>query len=179
MVPFSLIQFPSFFSSRLYPGGLFYFLNVRINISFTVLILESVIWFCSVKPTYWIYIYVFLLVVSFLGQRHSDPFCSSMLMLVYFLVSQYWVSQGNKWCNFCKIFISNNPSSIRNHELGQRHKDNVSKRLNTMREQKVAKEKEQKEAARALEQIEAVSFYKCNDFSLERIVTHYYFISTE
>lgn len=102
-----------------------------------------------------------------------------MLMLVYFLVSQYWVSQGNKWCNFCKIFISNNPSSIRNHELGQRHKDNVSKRLNTMREQKVAKEKEQKEAARALEQIEAVSSYKCNDFSLERIVTHYYFISTE
>lgn len=48
-----------------------------------------------------------------------------------------------------------------------------------MREQKVAKEKEQKEAARALEQIEAVSSYKCNDFSLERIVTHYYFISTE
>lgn len=70
-------------------------------------------------------------------------------------MTEYWVSQGNKWCDFCKIFISNNPSSIRNHELGQRHKDNVAKRLNTMREQKVAKEKEQKEAARAFEQIEA------------------------
>ena len=32
---------------------------------------------------------------------------------------QYWVSQGNKWCDFYKIFISNNPSSIRNHELGK------------------------------------------------------------
>ncbi|KAL2254673.1 zinc finger protein ZOP1 isoform X2 [Sesamum indicum] len=68
---------------------------------------------------------------------------------------QYWVSQGNKWCDTCKIYISNNPASIRNHELGQRHKDNVAKRLNTMREEKAAKEKEQKQASRLLEQIEA------------------------
>jgi WW domain-binding protein 4 len=70
---------------------------------------------------------------------------------------QYWVSQGNKWCDFCKIFISNNPTSIRNHELGQRHKDNVAKKLDSMRKDNIAKEKQQKEAARALEQIEAVS----------------------
>ena len=70
-------------------------------------------------------------------------------------MTEYWVSQGNKWCDFCKIYISNNPSSIRNHELGQRHKDNVAKRLAVMRKENVAKEKEQKETARALEQIEA------------------------
>ncbi|CAK9150789.1 unnamed protein product [Ilex paraguariensis] len=70
-------------------------------------------------------------------------------------MTEYWVSQGNKWCDFCKIFISNNPLSIRNHELGQRHKDNVAKRLTNMRQEKAAKEKEEKEAARALEQIEA------------------------
>ncbi|XP_022763352.1 zinc finger protein ZOP1 [Durio zibethinus] len=69
-------------------------------------------------------------------------------------MTEYWVSQGNKWCDFCKIYISNNPSSIRNHELGQRHKENVAKRLTTMRKESAAKEKEQKEAARALEQIE-------------------------
>ncbi|KAG5063277.1 hypothetical protein JHK85_004460 [Glycine max] len=68
---------------------------------------------------------------------------------------RYWVSQGNKWCDFCKIYISNNPGSIRNHELGQRHKDNVSKRLAAMRKDNIAKEKEQKETARAIEQIEA------------------------
>ncbi|KAK4563040.1 hypothetical protein RGQ29_005508 [Quercus rubra] len=28
------------------------------------------------------------------------------------------MTEGNKWCDFYKIFISNNPSSIRNHELG-------------------------------------------------------------
>ncbi|GER56662.1 formin-binding protein-related-like [Striga asiatica] len=71
------------------------------------------------------------------------------------LLSQYWVSQGNKWCDTCKIFISNNLASIRNHEFGQRHKDNVSKRLNDMREEKAAKDKAEKQAARVLEQIEA------------------------
>ncbi|KAK8529899.1 hypothetical protein V6N13_102789 [Hibiscus sabdariffa] len=70
-------------------------------------------------------------------------------------MTEYWVSQGNKWCDFCKIFISSNPSSIRNHELGQRHKENVAKRLTTMRKESAAKEKEQKDAVRALEQIEA------------------------
>lgn len=70
-------------------------------------------------------------------------------------MTEYWVSQGNKWCDFCKIYISNNPSSIRNHELGQRHKENVQKKLADMRKENAAKEKEQKETARALEQIEA------------------------
>ncbi|RWR90006.1 zinc finger protein ZOP1 [Cinnamomum micranthum f. kanehirae] len=70
-------------------------------------------------------------------------------------MTEYWVSQGNKWCDFCKIYIANNPLSIRTHELGQRHKDSVAKRLDSMRKEGAAKEKEQKEAARALEQIEA------------------------
>lgn len=70
-------------------------------------------------------------------------------------MTEYWVSQGNKWCDSCKIFISNNPASIRNHELGQRHKESVAKRLASMRQDRAAKEKEEKEAARALEQIEA------------------------
>ncbi|KAJ4964896.1 hypothetical protein NE237_016745 [Protea cynaroides] len=70
-------------------------------------------------------------------------------------MTEYWVSQGNKWCDICKIYIANNPLSIRTHELGQRHKDNVTKRLASMRKENAAKEKEQKEAARALQQIEA------------------------
>lgn len=70
-------------------------------------------------------------------------------------MTEYWVSQGNKWCDFCKIFISSNPASIRNHDLGTRHKENVAKRLTTMRKESAAKEKEKKDATRALEQIEA------------------------
>ncbi|GAU30347.1 hypothetical protein TSUD_57580 [Trifolium subterraneum] len=74
-------------------------------------------------------------------------------------MTEYWVSQGNKWCDVCKIYISNNPSSIRNHELGTRHKDNVTKRLANMRKENAAKDKEHKETANALEQIEAVRFF--------------------
>lgn len=76
---------------------------------------------------------------------------------MFFFSFQYWVSQGKKWCDLCKIFISNNPSSIKNHDLGQRHKDAVTKRLANMREQKVAKDKETKETARVLTQIEEVN----------------------
>ncbi|XP_066376556.1 zinc finger protein ZOP1-like [Miscanthus floridulus] len=70
-------------------------------------------------------------------------------------MTEYWVSQGNKWCDFCKIYIANNSFSIRTHELGKRHKDNVTKRLSTMQKESEAKEKEQQQAARALQQIEA------------------------
>ena len=91
------------------------------------------------------------------GTNISKLFICVSISFCFIFYFQYWVSQGNKWCDFCKIFISNNPSSIRNHELGQRHKDNVSKRLDSMRKEGAAKEKEKKEAARALEQIEAVS----------------------
>ncbi|GAV61358.1 zf-U1 domain-containing protein [Cephalotus follicularis] len=69
-------------------------------------------------------------------------------------MTEYWVSQGNKWCDFCKIYISNNPSSIRNHELGTRHKENVANRITAMREANVKKAKEEKEAVRAIQQIE-------------------------
>ncbi|XP_039118590.1 zinc finger protein ZOP1-like [Dioscorea cayenensis subsp. rotundata] len=69
-------------------------------------------------------------------------------------MTEYWVSQGNKWCDFCKIYIANNSLSIRTHELGQRHKDNVNKRIATMRKESAAKEKQKKDAARALQQIE-------------------------
>jgi WW domain-binding protein 4 len=67
------------------------------------------------------------------------------------------VSQGNKWCDLCKIFISNNPFSIRTHETGKRHKDNVTQRLSMMQKDGAAKEKEQQQAAKALQLIEAVS----------------------
>lgn len=82
-----------------------------------------------------------------------------LIEIVCLILWQYWVSQGNKWCDFCKIFISNNPSSIRNHEMGTRHKEAVGKRLDDVRKKNVEKEKADKAALKALEQIEAVSIY--------------------
>ncbi|CAH2036251.1 unnamed protein product [Thlaspi arvense] len=67
----------------------------------------------------------------------------------------YWVSQGNKWCDFCKIWIQNNTTSIRNHELGKRHRECVDKKLTDMREKSAAKDKELKKNEKLLQQIEA------------------------
>ncbi|THU60047.1 hypothetical protein C4D60_Mb07t08500 [Musa balbisiana] len=54
-------------------------------------------------------------------------------------MTESWVSQGNKCCDFCKIYIANNPLSIRTHELGQRHKDNVAKRLATIKQKRATR----------------------------------------
>ncbi|KAB2634419.1 hypothetical protein D8674_038282 [Pyrus ussuriensis x Pyrus communis] len=64
-------------------------------------------------------------------------------------MTEYWVSWGNKWCDFGKIYISYNPSSIRNHELGQRHKDNVAKKLADMRKEKACKGEGRKGSGKA------------------------------
>ncbi|CAL9218280.1 unnamed protein product [Arabidopsis halleri] len=70
-------------------------------------------------------------------------------------MTEYWVSQGNKWCEFCKIWIQNNPTSIRNHDLGKRHRECVDKKLTDMREKSAAKDKELKKNEKLLQQIEA------------------------
>ncbi|VYS48596.1 unnamed protein product [Arabidopsis thaliana] len=70
-------------------------------------------------------------------------------------MTEYWVSQGNKWCEFCKIWIQNNPTSIRNHDLGKRHRECVDKKLTDMRERSAAKDKELKKNEKLLQQIEA------------------------
>lgn len=69
-------------------------------------------------------------------------------------MTEFWVSQGNKWCDFCKIFISNNSTSIRTHELGTRHKDNVTKKLAGIRKDNAVKEREKLLALKDLEKIE-------------------------
>ncbi|CAM6091043.1 unnamed protein product [Calypogeia fissa] len=70
-------------------------------------------------------------------------------------MTEFWVSQGNKWCDFCKIFISNNSTSIRTHELGTRHKDNVAKKLAGIKKDNAVKEKEKLLALKDLEKIES------------------------
>lgn len=108
---------------------------------------------CCFQPSagcYFVKLYV-------VGNIHLCKFAWGIMFSPLPPLFQYWVSQGNKWCDFCKIYIANNSFSIRTHELGKRHKDNVTKRLSTMQKESEAKEKEQQQAARALQQIEAVS----------------------
>lgn len=36
-------------------------------------------------------------------------------------MSEFWVSQGNTWCKYCKKWISSNTHQIRQHEAGDKH----------------------------------------------------------
>lgn len=69
---------------------------------------------------------------------------------------QYWVSQGKKWCEYCKVFIANNATSLRNHEVGQRHKKSMAEKLAQIRKDNIAKEKEKQQALKEQERIEQV-----------------------
>ncbi|CAJ0762325.1 17750_t:CDS:2, partial [Entrophospora sp. SA101] len=43
--------------------------------------------------------------------------------------SEYWISQKKHWCQYCKIYITDNKPSRNMHENGKKHKDNVEKFL--------------------------------------------------
>lgn len=87
---------------------------------------------------------------------YQHPRSFYVLTNVLYLHVQYWVSQGKKWCDYCKIYIANNTTSLRNHEFGQRHKESVAQRLANMRKDGLAKEKEKQHAIKDLERIEIV-----------------------
>lgn len=69
-------------------------------------------------------------------------------------MTEYWVSQKQHFCEHCKIFIANNAASKGMHENGQRHKENVAKRLADMRRRNVVEKREKEQMDKDLERIE-------------------------
>lgn len=51
-------------------------------------------------------------------------------------MSDRWVSQTRKFCQFCNCWFANNKASIDNHERGTTHQANVEKSLNQTRQNK-------------------------------------------
>ncbi|VDD76284.1 unnamed protein product [Mesocestoides corti] len=48
-------------------------------------------------------------------------------------MADYWKSNPKKYCGVCKCWIQDNFVSVNNHESGQRHINNVQKKLNELR----------------------------------------------
>jgi WW domain-binding protein 4 len=69
-------------------------------------------------------------------------------------MTEYWVSQKQHFCEYCKIFIANNAASKGMHENGLRHKENVAKRLADMRRNNIVEKREKEQMDRDLERIE-------------------------
>ncbi len=40
---------------------------------------------------------------------------------------QFWKSHAMHWCEYCKVWMNDNPATKATHENGLKHKENVSK----------------------------------------------------
>lgn len=69
-------------------------------------------------------------------------------------MTEYWVSQGKHWCEMCKCWLNDTPTSRANHEKGSGHKINVQRRLREMRLKAEAEKHEEADTKEQLERIE-------------------------
>ncbi|KAI0988363.1 hypothetical protein GJ496_009069 [Pomphorhynchus laevis] len=69
-------------------------------------------------------------------------------------MTDYWKSNPKKYCEFCCCWYADNKISIEFHESGNRHKSNVTNRLQRIRDQDVVKSKEKLEMSAAISEIE-------------------------
>ena len=43
------------------------------------------------------------------------------------LCAQFWVSQANKWCDACRVWMKDTAQSWAVHERGMKHQENVAR----------------------------------------------------
>ncbi|KAL7677871.1 hypothetical protein ACOME3_004105 [Neoechinorhynchus agilis] len=50
-------------------------------------------------------------------------------------MADYWKSNPRKYCEYCDCWFASNPISIRHHERGNRHKCNVNRKLEKLKQE--------------------------------------------
>jgi len=88
-------------------------------------------------------------------------------------MTEYWKSQENHFCKYCKCWISDNPVSRQIHENGTRHKQAVEDKLGEIRRKQVADNKAAKDELHWLKKMEdaALRDYKKKDIKENRDFT--------
>ncbi|KAI9202090.1 uncharacterized protein BJ171DRAFT_515657 [Polychytrium aggregatum] len=69
-------------------------------------------------------------------------------------MSEFWVAGKKWWCQYCRLFITDNKISRQTHEGGKKHKENVELYLRDVTKRSEAKRKEEAETRQMLEKIE-------------------------
>ena len=84
-------------------------------------------------------------------------------------MTEYWVSQARHWCEYCRIYIAGNKSSIAFHENGKKHKEIVELSLRDMRMRGRERRIEQSDLQKELDKIErnALKDYMHHDVAKE------------
>lgn len=88
-------------------------------------------------------------------------------------MTEYWKSQGNHFCKYCKCWISDNKVSRSIHEGGVRHKEAVEEKLSEIRRKQAAEVKTAKDETHFLKKMEeaALRDYKKKDIKENRDFT--------
>ena len=84
-------------------------------------------------------------------------------------MTEYWVSQAKHWCEYCRIYIAGNKSSIAFHENGKKHKEIVELSLRDMRKRGRERRHEESDLQKELNKIEknAMKDYMHHDVAKE------------
>lgn len=84
-------------------------------------------------------------------------------------MTEYWVSQAKHWCEYCRIYIAGNKSSIAFHENGKKHKEIVDLSLRDMRKRGRERRIEESEVQKEIAKIErnAMKDYMHHDVARE------------
>jgi WW domain-binding protein 4 len=72
-------------------------------------------------------------------------------------MTEYWVSQAKFWCELCKCWLTDTPTSRANHEKGTGHKLNVQRKLRELRKRQEAENKEKEKTNAELEKLEKLA----------------------
>ncbi|CAL8468419.1 g7959 [Coccomyxa elongata] len=72
-------------------------------------------------------------------------------------MTEKWKSNPMFWCDYCKVWMQDNPSAKATHERGMKHKENVAKKLRQMRQKADSDKKEAVLADKTMSSIEAAA----------------------
>ena len=71
-------------------------------------------------------------------------------------MSEYWVSHKKYFCKYCKIYITDDEASRRQHESGLRHQGNKERFVRNLYKQGERHQKDLEEEKREMDRVERV-----------------------
>ncbi|PRW58735.1 WW domain-binding 4 [Chlorella sorokiniana] len=75
-------------------------------------------------------------------------------------MTEFWVSQANKWCEYCRVWLKDSAQSWAVHERGAKHQENVARKLREMRQKADQEKKDQAELESSMQRVEAEALKK-------------------
>ena len=57
-------------------------------------------------------------------------------------MTEFWKSSNKFWCEYCKVWMADNPTAKRIHEQGSKHRENMERFMRNIHKKSVQEEKD-------------------------------------